>query len=390
MGYLSEALKKYYKKDKKRIVFIGGLSLSNLALQMWEALDYQQIDSSVVSRVLNGTRLFTPKQLDVFCSLLNITSSQREYLFVCLSKDYFKRDNIILEYSWEKDSSLDQILYAIEKLTDHAIDLFYEGKSQSVIRQNDIIQSFFENIHPQSLSIAQAQKFYEIYGYYLFLRDRSIAGTYTRQEASRLIRSTATFLESIGKKYNLKNLYAYAQLLHADVWYMNAKHFRKDRQFSQALSFAYNAFSILDITHREKLAALRLMVACSCYVKGEDTIRFAEKALSQMIAKQPIDNVVNAIHASIVLTKGKALLGDNNPFVMEDKVSKYFINAQLPTGAYFQISDIKTRVETFSLFNFRDKTILLPLIESGLKLSENGDYPKHKQFFEKQLRQWSY
>jgi hypothetical protein len=74
MGYLSKDLEKYYTRDGNRIVFSNGMTLNQLAWEMWERLRYREIDPSVVSRVLKGERLFTSKQLNIFGNIIGMSN----------------------------------------------------------------------------------------------------------------------------------------------------------------------------------------------------------------------------------------------------------------------------------------------------------------------------
>lgn len=71
MGKLAVILQNYYKTKGNKIVFKNKLTLNGLSVLMWEALEYKEIDSSVLSRVIHGQRLFTYKQLKVFCKALS-------------------------------------------------------------------------------------------------------------------------------------------------------------------------------------------------------------------------------------------------------------------------------------------------------------------------------
>lgn len=72
MKQLNVLLERYYKRIGNRIVFLNGSSLNQFSLQMMEDLGFEGIDSSVLSRVIKGERLFTHKQLLSFCKILNI------------------------------------------------------------------------------------------------------------------------------------------------------------------------------------------------------------------------------------------------------------------------------------------------------------------------------
>ncbi|KKR66792.1 MAG: hypothetical protein UU09_C0046G0018 [Microgenomates group bacterium GW2011_GWA2_40_6] len=90
-NHLEVTLKKYYRKEGNRVVFQNGMSLNQLAMVMWENLGFKGIDPSVVSRVINGKRLFTIAQLRVFCQILDLPQDQRNILFLALSDDVIWR-----------------------------------------------------------------------------------------------------------------------------------------------------------------------------------------------------------------------------------------------------------------------------------------------------------
>lgn len=97
MGCLASALQKYYIRKGGKIVFVNGKTLNELAIEMWEAQHFSQIDASVLSRVINGKRLFTIPQLTVFSSLLHLPQIDVEFLLFCLQKDHCSRENIPID-----------------------------------------------------------------------------------------------------------------------------------------------------------------------------------------------------------------------------------------------------------------------------------------------------
>lgn len=91
MKFLAEGLKKYYTRKKNRIIFRGNISLHDLSLTLWQELEFSEIDTSVVSRVLQGKRLFSPKQLHTFCKIVSIQGAEKLDLFSRLAKDVLSR-----------------------------------------------------------------------------------------------------------------------------------------------------------------------------------------------------------------------------------------------------------------------------------------------------------
>lgn len=65
-----------------------------MTMNIWQELGYVEVDTSVLSRVLQGKRLFTTKQLSAFCKLLKIEHEEQELLFACLAKDLLQREGL--------------------------------------------------------------------------------------------------------------------------------------------------------------------------------------------------------------------------------------------------------------------------------------------------------
>jgi len=91
MTFLSDALRPYYNYRSNRIIFKSGLTLNQLAFLMWEKLGYREIDASVISRVISGSRLFTRRQLFLFCRLLHLSYIEKGRLKQTLVKDLLTR-----------------------------------------------------------------------------------------------------------------------------------------------------------------------------------------------------------------------------------------------------------------------------------------------------------
>jgi len=98
MSHLSNALHRYYSQEFGHLIFVGEKGVQELSLSMWQELNYSKIDPSVLSRVMQGKRLFTPEQLFVFCKILHLSQTEIEYLFYCLSLDHWQRDKVAIDH----------------------------------------------------------------------------------------------------------------------------------------------------------------------------------------------------------------------------------------------------------------------------------------------------
>lgn len=117
MDSLKEALKKHYTHKGNRLIFSNGMNLNQLALAMWERLGFEGVDSSVLSKVLNGKRLFKLKQLEIFCDLLSLERGHRvrlnEVLIEELSIRYGFKEDFFVERS---ATFLDLVDYTLQRI----------------------------------------------------------------------------------------------------------------------------------------------------------------------------------------------------------------------------------------------------------------------------------
>ncbi len=119
MTHLARALQKYYIKQKRTILFLGNISLQNLAIAMWEELGQRQIDPSVISRVLQGNRLFTPQQVRAFCTILHLSSEDQAYLLHCIAQDHCLRDGVTYPAFYASSQEIATLLNGLMKNAQH-------------------------------------------------------------------------------------------------------------------------------------------------------------------------------------------------------------------------------------------------------------------------------
>jgi|SRR3989344_432262 len=91
MSLFAVEIKKHYRREGNKIVFRNGMTLNQLAMEMWERSGYQGVDQSALSRILNGKRLFTFHQLQVFSEILQLTETEKETLKETLAAEILHR-----------------------------------------------------------------------------------------------------------------------------------------------------------------------------------------------------------------------------------------------------------------------------------------------------------
>ncbi len=149
MGCFASALQKYYTRKGGKIVFANGMSLNKLALEMWEGQHFSKIDASVLSKVINGKRIFTKQQLETFCSLLRVPQIEKDFLLFCLQKDYCSREQIDID---EFYISKTEVFTLIKDLLLFASDAQRRHDDQSsdmlLNRIDSIIKKLYNTKHP--------------------------------------------------------------------------------------------------------------------------------------------------------------------------------------------------------------------------------------------------
>ncbi len=82
---------------------------------MWEVPGCRGIDASVISRVLSGQRLFTSRQVDVFCDILKLDKRQIQALRQALRDDWSLKIGVNAQDA-ESPMSLSLLEYAVSRL----------------------------------------------------------------------------------------------------------------------------------------------------------------------------------------------------------------------------------------------------------------------------------
>lgn len=141
MEYLASELQKFYQKVNNKLIFSNGMSLNQLALEMWTTLGYQGMDPSLLSRIIHGERVFTGEQLLAFCRILGLNEIEKYSLENASGKDLlYKHFGKVIPISQHGELVADElisrmILVRIRKLKD-------KGNIQEAMQ----VASFFEHV----------------------------------------------------------------------------------------------------------------------------------------------------------------------------------------------------------------------------------------------------
>lgn len=155
---LAKILSNYYKKKANKKVFINGMTLNKLAVAMWEKLGYKKMDESILSKVINGKRLFTKQQLNAFCKVLNLKQWEIRSLQRALMQDILVRSMLISEHEiiLTAKSQIEVMILNIEKLALSVKVLRERGQPNEAITTASIardLEEFMLNSYPKKAKL---------------------------------------------------------------------------------------------------------------------------------------------------------------------------------------------------------------------------------------------
>ncbi len=386
--YLSQALRQYYSKEANKIVFQNNLSLNKFALAMWERLDFAEVDASVLSRVLRGERLFTPRQLDIFCSILFLDQSKREYLFFCLHRDRCLEYGVSFDTVFLPSLNIHDLFLQLMQSTTR---LFYEGKFNDVKNTTSIIVPHLEQLMRQTTDKV-ADKFMDLLIHALYLHGRALGGQTLSEDAMLHINPIAKKLESFSGITHTKNYNGYFHMLLASIFYvatnyaMFPKSIKMRKLYQEAIKHAQQAFSLLDNDQPEKLFGLRTLIMCSASLHDRTnfesyrSITYKDTCMKEI----PPQYYVMGAHVYHAIARGEALFGLSTATTTFQQATTRFGNC-MKGKHVFEVADIRSELEMLVALKSKDKKYIKKRAEQGLMLAEELHSLRHVQNINKLL-----
>lgn len=371
-------MKKYYVREGNRIAFKKSRSLNQLALEMWEWLGYQQIDASVLSRVLRGERLFTGRQLKAFCTLLSLSKAEEQNLFSCLHHDLSASLEPYLTSACVSSSLAREIVH---ELTSDAFVMFYHG-------EYDALDEKYVLVNELTSALSRDSQTEEALGRNLYLKGRTGLIDILPSRSLPYIRPIIKQLLRLSQSSHSQLLFGYAHALLSDAYYVAGGYSGSSTKYEfykTSIRHAKIASDNLPSSDRECLSALRSMAAGACYTNDPDIAMYVLEKVRLIIPRQPESNYASVLHLCATLGKALAASRAPDPFLAQKLAEHYFIHDQTHTGIY-EISTIRENVETLLLLKSQDRNYLEQKLKRGIDLAVRHNFPRHKRHLSKLLR----
>ena len=375
--YLSQALTKYYERQKNKIVFSNKMSLNELAFSMWEKLGFKEIDASVISRVINGKRLFTPLQIDIFCEILKISKSEREALQHNLHLDHCKNYGVSLNPLFFNPYST---LEVFKQLTAKTYSLLYRGRCDETEEMSTFIFQSLKDVLKTNISNIAINELTKVQQDALYLKTRASVGVVQAQEALRLWKPLSQQLFEISNNHSRKYL-AFEEMSRASAYYVsgNYSYSNKAHVFHKlAILYAKKAINHFSESHPDILFAYRTAIASAIFLKDQHLFESLsnDKKLERIILSLKKDYSVMAIHVYHTIARGKAVFHLPSVYATYDKAEKYFGDNVQGKGIH-ELADIRNELEILSVLKIKDKNYIEMIGNRGFILAGEFNSRRH-------------
>lgn len=368
MSHLSSILERHFRRKGNRIVFKNKVSLNDFSLLMWEILRYQGIDSSVLSRVIHGERLFTYKQLKVFCKVLALPGKEKLELEQALGKDILLRSNIPLDVFKTESYILD----SFRKNSDHILTtlrlLRKDGHPEEAISLSQTLESI---IHSKSLQNQDKKILGMIYNE----RSRAFGETSSPQRVLRLMTNLNEKAIELGEEIKDTEILDMAYMNVGGAHYV-AKRWKDSSTFLES--------KLEKVKNQTKLEFMRTLLLDYAYLKDYSRFRDTLSKTIRVIDKYSSND--STLLASIyeATARSFSIFGFNKEAIKileeaEKLSSEPFYSSQIIRGYIFTFYSQKKRggkVDTDRL-NF--------IIETSRK-ERFAPYKRHRNQIEKMVK----
>lgn len=380
MSQLATKLSAYYTRKNNKLIFNNALTLNRLASEMYEQLDYKQIDSSVISRVLKGERLFTVQQLKTFCNVLHINEREQKTLLDTLQADYLRKKGYV-----PNSRAVVDTLDVISNLIKEAFLTYYDGRCLPLERLLTIIEDYIEQISFKDLSESQKSKFYELKGFHLYLRGRLIGCTSLSDNVIPQMKRITNDLFTISEISKKTKLSAYANILLSDAYYIAGGYSsdeKKKNLYTKSIEYGKRSLPFFTKTEHDGILAMRNMAASAIYLGDEQTFNSLKKTMEEVIGLQPLENRIYTLQFCSTIAKGEAYFNHKRPFTLREKGIKHFGTSLQGAGA-FAVSDLRAELETLLIMKSQEKRYMKNLLIQGSLLADHEKMARYKEYFDK-------
>lgn len=238
---------------------------------MWERLGYAEIDPSVLSRVVSGERLFSRKQLLIFCGILNISKNNSTLL---QEKLYFDLSNRIgVGVDLFESAYRHSIKYA-ELVLDASARLRKQSNSEMAIYLSKANIDLLNSFNKSNPYTPKSKFLYLLAQSYLeFSRNTIVFEIY--DEAKKNVFMATNILRKLSSQIKNRNLMSSSYSLESSMHYVLGDYSNAIEKSLKSLN--YISDPILEIN------PLRMLLISSSCLGQKNLFNFALKKLRMIL-----------------------------------------------------------------------------------------------------------
>lgn len=384
MNFLASKLKKYYKTKGNKRIFLSGLSLNQLSLKIWEKLNYHNMDSSLLSRVINGKRLFTNEQLHAFCDVLQIPLSETEDLIFALQQDQYQRYGFDTYYRYNTSDIIDLLTLNIK-----SVDITREhGLLYQVIdTTEDLINKLNNYLGRESNSIYK-RKLMSLLGELLYQQTYSYCCILPPDNAINVIRPKIRHQLYISKQIKSQELQSKGYIPLAFTYYALGK-YKHNKEFRHyylnSLSLMKNGINLHVKSDYLNLIFWRTIALNSIYLNDISLFKHARDHIQKIITENSTNyKLTYIVWALNTIARGQSYFGDSKALDTLHKSEEFNMNINWHDSLR-EISTIRNQLEVFVNLKTHNNSDVRNIAYKGLDKAKKYKVIKYIIFFEKYL-----
>lgn len=381
MTKLSQTLKKFYIRTGNRVFFDNQVPLNDLALKIWEKLGYKAIDSSVLSRVISGERLFTVSQLNTFCDVLQLTKEDRDFLNHSLSLDYLARYGIDLDSNY---LPINDFVDLFDQYITKATNDLNKGRYNEILNFLYPIQQKIQSLITKVRSETLRDKLLNQLGNILYLNGFVISSFESPNTSVMKTKPLAKRLFSIASmtKNGLLNSYGYGIL--ANTYYASGNYLKNSKSrtlYLLSILSAKKSYLNIPYSNRERLMVNSIHLLNLAYLGEKDSFNKLKSEALENYNRLFDKDYLLGLNLFSKLARGVAHLNLGDPF----KIKQQFKN--LDEGNIFEVSDVRSDLEIYAILKIKGDRNLRLRTKRALRIAQEQNSTRHikgiKRFYRK-------
>jgi len=341
------------------------MTLNELSLSIWESLGASSsFDSSVLSRVLDGKRLFTTPQLTAFCRVLRLPDEEKQELTEALLVDKVDRIGLNVEFlSYNRKIILENIFDDLQKIR-------MARKSGNPKTANFWADNTASEINQQLNTLGPSKELLRFKALVLVEKLWILADTSKNPDLTKGTSSIAKEIFSIAKETKDTGLETRAKVMLANMHYLNKNY--------QGAIIPKNLDWNFDNSSFYKPLALRNTAISHAMLKRSSEFDSIRNNILQFVPQAPIN--IGCMFFEGLARASAYLDRQAESYKHFHQAVKIHKKIEKENGDYSKlrkIQIIRTELELALRLGVKNKYYLIERGKEGIIMSQDRGYNRH-------------